>query len=238
LINQLTENSKRGEPLDMLQWFMWTTFDIVGDLAFGESFGCLESQRGHPWVQTMLDGFAAGMLISTIRRYLPLELAMRMVPRKLMDQRVAHHEFAKGTVRRRMQRGAGHRPDFIAYIFRHNNDEDTKGLMVTPAEVQPNAAFLVLAGGETTCTLLSGTLFFLLENPRTLTRLVTELRQLFDSPEAITFTALSNKLPYLLAVFDEGLRLYPPVATGLPRFTPVEGTFVDGRFVPGNVSLW
>lgn len=34
----------------MTAWFNWTISDIIGALTFGESFGCLENQRMHPWI--------------------------------------------------------------------------------------------------------------------------------------------------------------------------------------------
>lgn len=39
--------------LDMTQHYNWTTFDVIGDLVFGESFGCLEKGRTHDWVRTI-----------------------------------------------------------------------------------------------------------------------------------------------------------------------------------------
>lgn len=45
-------NSAYPEPgvFDMRTWFSWTTFDIIGDLAFGEPFGSLESAEPDAWV--------------------------------------------------------------------------------------------------------------------------------------------------------------------------------------------
>lgn len=35
---------------NLAAWFNWTTFDLVSDLVFGESFHCLETVNYHPWV--------------------------------------------------------------------------------------------------------------------------------------------------------------------------------------------
>jgi cytochrome P450 len=40
LISHLREYSQKG-PQDMKHWFALTTFDIIGDLAFGEGIGAL-----------------------------------------------------------------------------------------------------------------------------------------------------------------------------------------------------
>jgi hypothetical protein len=45
LIQRLHENC--AKPVDIVQWYNSTTFDIVGDLLFGESYECLEKSRLH-----------------------------------------------------------------------------------------------------------------------------------------------------------------------------------------------
>lgn len=34
-----------SEGIDMTQWYNWFAFDVVGDLAFGESFNCLKDGK-------------------------------------------------------------------------------------------------------------------------------------------------------------------------------------------------
>lgn len=47
-----------------------------------------------------------------------------------------------------------------------------------------------------------------------------------------------NGLTYMLAVLDEALRMYPPIASNLVREVPRGGGFeVAGRFMPGGVSF-
>jgi hypothetical protein len=52
LVDRLTgEISASRETVDMSQWYNFTTFDIIGDLAFGEPFDCLKDSQYHPWVE-------------------------------------------------------------------------------------------------------------------------------------------------------------------------------------------
>jgi cytochrome P450 len=40
-IERLTPFAATDRELNMCDWFNFTTFDIIGDMAFGEPFGCL-----------------------------------------------------------------------------------------------------------------------------------------------------------------------------------------------------
>lgn len=94
---------------------------------------------------------------------------------------------------------------------------------------------LIIAGSETTATLLAGATFLLLQQPETLRKLTREVRSAFATEDEIDMTSV-NKLPYLFACLDEALRMYPPVAVGLPRVCPKGGAEVSGHFVPEDVS--
>lgn len=49
LMDRLHERSGLGQNIDISGWFNFTTFDLMGDLAFSESFRCLEKGEYNPW---------------------------------------------------------------------------------------------------------------------------------------------------------------------------------------------
>jgi cytochrome P450 len=108
---------------------------------------------------------------------------------------------------------------------------------MTKEEIIPTFAILLLAGSETTATLLSATTFYLLTNPSTLATLQFEIRTSFTREEEITQISV-NKMKYLLAVLDETMRIHPPTPRGGPRVVPGKGEMVDGVWVPGGVSTF
>ena len=93
---------------------------------------------------------------------------------------------------------------------------------------------VILAGSETSATLLSGLIFHLLKNPDAYTKITREVRTAFSSEFEMNFMTVA-KLPYLQACIEEGLRIYPPVPMSQPRITPDEGATINGRFVPPDV---
>jgi cytochrome P450 len=102
-------------------------------------------------------------------------------------------------------------------------------------ELEGNATILIMAGSETTATLLSGVTYFLLTNPHAIKRLEEEVRSTFSSEDEINVLSV-NKLSYMLACLDEAFRMYPPLPTGLPRVVPKGGAIIADRFVPEDVS--
>lgn len=92
-----------------------------------------------------------------------------------------------------------------------------------------------IAGTETTAGFLAGLFNHLLRNPRVLDKLTEEIRSNFKSDADLNFEDLV-KLPYLTAVIDEGLRIFPSAPIGFVRTVPQGGDTVDGEFIPGGVS--
>ncbi|KAH8658506.1 cytochrome P450 [Xylariales sp. PMI_506] len=232
LITKLAEISDEGQAVDIVQWYNFTTFDLIGDLAFGEPFGCLKSGGYHPWVAMLFDTIKFLALAQVFRRHPYLQpLALFLMPRRVIKSTAEHWKLTEETALRRLETGNTEREDFMSYILRHN---DEKGL--TTREIIENANILIVAGSETTATLLSGATFKLLMNPEAYGKLVNEVRNSFTSEDEITIQAVGN-LKYLSAVFEESFRMYPPVPIGMPRVVPKCGDFVDGYWIPGNTAV-
>jgi cytochrome P450 len=97
--------------------------------------------------------------------------------------------------------------------------------------------FLMLAGGETTPTLLSGLIYCLLKNPDKLSRLIDEVRSNFQhGEEDITMERVFG-LEYLNVCIDEALRIYPPIAAGVERVVPKGGAPIAGQSIPAKTIV-
>jgi cytochrome P450 len=84
------------------------------------------------------------------------------------------------------------------------NARDPKGVELSDRQLRDETVTIFLAGHETVSAALSWTLQLLAMHPSAQERLVVEI----DNKEALP---PSSELPFLEAVVDEGLRLYPPV---------------------------
>jgi cytochrome P450 len=90
---------------------------------------------------------------------------------------------------------------------------------------------VLLGGSETTSTLLSGITYYLVQHPKTLEKLVQEIRSKFTSEDQIDLPGVNSR-NYMLACLQETFRLYPPVPGALPRRTREEDIFAGNTFHP------
>ena len=96
----------------------------------------------------------------------------------------------------------------------------------------------VLAGGETTAASTANIIYYLIKNPRVLSKLRGELEQALehrDEPGQRISMKQAQSIPYLQAVIKESLRILP---NGLhfPRMVPKGGLNLAGQFFPEGVS--
>ncbi|KAL0933999.1 cytochrome P450 ClCP1 [Colletotrichum truncatum] len=230
MIQRLHENCVSGEAVDIMAWYNFTTFDVIGDLAFGEPFGCLENSEYHPWVASIFQVVRLGVVMQTANyfpflKHVLFSLLLTKARRKSKGANVAR---AKEKLQRRITVGKkeGGRPDLIEGLLRKKDE-----LGISFEQLVSNSSVLITAGSETTATVLAGVTYFLLANRECLEKVTQEVRSTFQLETDIDIISV-GRLPYMLACLDEALRMYPPVALGLPRVTPKGGATINGKFVP------
>ncbi|KAL8393908.1 hypothetical protein RB595_003606 [Gaeumannomyces hyphopodioides] len=244
-IRRLAENAEGGsKPVPMMDWLNYITFDIIGDLALGESFGSLKSSDYHPWVHNLFKGLRGGALARFWVSLGPLAVFALLDPGGSLKANENNFTYGREKARARIALGAdaphntearaagasqltGSRPDFFAYMMK--NMDSGKGM--SNEEMQLNAVTLIAAGSETTGTTLA-VLIFVLSQPRYRAfrdAVMAEVRSTFSAEADVTLRAAKN-LPLLHACIEEALRFHPPVGDIPPRESP--GGVVNGQFVP------
>ncbi|KAJ0122747.1 isotrichodermin c-15 hydroxylase [Diaporthe amygdali] len=233
LIQRLRERASKGEVIDMWAWFNYYTFDIIGDLVFGESFGCVDQGQFHPWISFIFSNLTNMMYAQMITTmgYLG-SFIQALVPERVMAQAIAHAQSTRDKVDRRLAR-KDVRPDLISGMMHRIGAEGG----ISREELYADAQIMIMAGSETSATLLAVAVYHLLRNPGALARLQSEIRGAFAGEEAELAFAAVSKLPYLRAVIDESLRIHPPLPAGINRVVPEGGAVIDGHFVPEGTVL-
>ncbi|KAK4187692.1 cytochrome P450 monooxygenase [Podospora australis] len=234
-LKEMTQNKKSPAVANLGAWFNFTTFDVIGDLAFGSPFGCLEKSDYHPWVTAILGGVKEFGTIQAIKWHSPflLNTIKALFPQnyvgKNTDQQSA---YAHNKIVKRLESSTS-RPDFLHAMVTAKSED---GRALTTEELVTNARILILAGSETTATALTATAYYLATHPRVHAELSREVRTAFSSEEQIDFFSV-NKLKYMLAVLDESMRMFPPVPASLPRVTARGGDVVCGYPIAEGAKL-
>lgn len=232
----MKEDAKANRSSDMVTYLNWLTFDIIGDLSFAQSFDALKTRTTHPWIARFIGGIKFGAILSELASIPALQvlLLVLIIPMRLKRRNKMLSGYCGEQIDKRIAMGKLNRPDFLGKVLAQNEKKDENS-HISMAEINLTFNLLMIAGSETTATLLAGCLFLLQKNPRVLGKLKEEVRGAFDDEEDITVVGV-NRLPYLLAVLEEALRHYPPVPVSLSRVVPKGGATICGHYVPEGVG--
>lgn len=192
--------------------------------------------RFHEWVSMIYETVKAGAMEQATRRFstagsLTQRMLLKLVPAKGRWFRAEHLRRSREKCNARLENGNSNHRDFIWYILKQREKHDLR-----KDEVVVNSALFIVAGSETTANLLSGLFARLIWNPDKYKILCDEIRSAFKDESEINDEAL-KKLTYMNACIEEGLRIHPPVPTGLLRTVPKGGDTIDGMWVPGGTSV-
>jgi cytochrome P450 len=233
-INQLVsilQQSVQEDPetkFDMVRMYNFTTFDVMGDLTFGEPLHMLDNAEYDPWVRIIFASIKAGTFVRVLSCYSwARRLFDKFLPASMDKKRLDHFNHSATRVAKRMEKGRDTEGvDLWDLVI---NQKDGRGL--TRPQMEVNASLFMIAGTETTATLLAGLTYLLTGNPECSKKLSQEIRGEFESAADMTMERLAA-LPYLNACIKEALRIYPPVPVTMARRTPPDGSTILGEFVP------
>src|SRR5690242_2757397 len=235
LVQRLSDCAHSGQPVDMARWYNLTTFDLIADLCFGRSLGGLETGVSNGWIEKiekMLKIMPMLMLVTSFP--LLMTLFSLIFGRKMQRSRKEHQDYAASLAMGRLQaKEHADRGDFMDFILRSRGESHE----LTDEELVHNADLFMVAGSETTATVLLGVTYYLLKTPQVYDRVTKEVRTAFARAEDINFKEANARLPYMLACLNEAMRIFPSIPLALLRTTN-DGppTPIAGFHVPAGVS--
>ncbi|KAI0027308.1 cytochrome P450 [Vararia minispora EC-137] len=215
--------------LDAYVWLNKAALDIIGLTGFGYDFDALRADEDHPnELYEAIHGLVARPgLLTVIQmlipgfRYLPtpairarrasLRIMRRIGLRLIEEKKAAVLQSAPpdGAVEKDDVRGR----DLLSLLIKANLASDVPAhARMSDDEILAQVPTFLVAGHETTSTLVSWTLFALATAPTAQARLRRELRACECATDAPSFDQL-NAFSYLDNVVRETLRLHAPVPT-------------------------
>ncbi|ORY70969.1 cytochrome P450 [Pseudomassariella vexata] len=236
LMDRFAERTRDGggeTKLDIiLEWLSFCTFDIIADMTFGETFGCLRESRLHPWLAWAFDDIKLShkLVLSFRIPFFAIFLPLLDIWRLWRNARRFETNM-RGYIDQRLARDEPEQWDFVQLMRKKRGN-----IYMKDEELYRNTGLLTLAGSETTCMTSTVELYYIGTYPEVKAKISKELADAFTSEEDINLHSAA-KLPYLMAVIEESMRHHPPGPNSLWRVTPPGGNRVMGDFVPGNTVL-
>ncbi len=193
--------AREGKVLDLASEMSRLTFTIVGRCLFGTELG--------PRAEAVEDAFPHLLREIYIRAQQPVALPVWLpFPRHRRFQRSLKviHDVVREIVEARRAR-AGDPGDDLLGLLLSARDED--GDRLTEPEITSQVVTFLLAGHETTSSLLTWTFSLLMRHPDEEAALEAEL----DAPQVPGLPLLERLSRYrrLTAILRESLRQYPPI---------------------------
>jgi cytochrome P450 len=212
-------------PVDLAHEMKRVTLEIINQTMFGADVAADADTVGGA-VDEMLT-----FLIGLTRMPLPLPLKIPTpANRRFLSARSMLEAYLDRIIAAR-RASATRRGDLLDMLL-DARDEET-GLGMTDRQVRNEVATIFAAGHETTALALTWTWHALNHHPAVLQALRAELDAVLGD-RALTLADLP-RLPYTLAVFEESLRLYPPVPMAVRKtYAPVT---LDGHALPSGSLL-
>ncbi|KAI0754469.1 fatty acid hydroxylase [Daedaleopsis nitida] len=209
------------DTIDPAADFTRLTLDAISLCAMSYRLNSFYRENPHPFAEAMSDflieserrsrrfSIVQAMMSSANARYQhDIDTMNALVDEILNDHRNNHSE----------------KQDLVDVMLT-GRDKET-GLGLSEENIKCNLLTFLIAGHETTSGMLTFTVYFLLKNPEALRKLREEIdTKIGDRPMTVQDV---NKLPYLLAVMRESMRLGPTAP--LRQVAPLEDTVLAGKY--------
>ncbi|KAJ4358701.1 uncharacterized protein N0V89_003285 [Didymosphaeria variabile] len=238
LLKSLKEFAREGQAVDFREWAQYYAFDVIGEISVGSSFGLMENNGDSSGIIKGIDDSTAygaycalvpdvHYPMQEIRKFLRLHNPTRAI----IDFTWPHIlDRAKG----KTSPPKSDSEDFLTKLLRLEHEGKAKRVDTFNALGQN-----IAAGSDTTAISIASVIGHLAMNPDKMASLRHELESATQRGE-LSNPALyqeAQKLPYLQAVIQEGLRIHPAVGCPLVRVVPAGGAHIAGRYFPAGTEV-
>ncbi|KAH0828216.1 Benzoate 4-monooxygenase [Fonsecaea pedrosoi] len=241
-MSKMSAFAKSGAEINLGKWCHFFAFDVIGELAFSEGFGMLETGVEDEHIRLINNQMEFGSTIGMMPSLIPYtKWTWLPIPwlQSLQAGRERLKELTRSRVERRQEK-VSDRKDLLGRLIEAK--DPVTGQMLDSIDLRTEAFSSIVAGSDSTSSALSYTFYHILGHPAVYENLTKELRTAFPerdykTDETPPTYADFGKLPYLQAVIKESLRLTPPATINLPRYVPEGGRVVAGTYFPAKTIV-
>ncbi|QSJ14787.1 cytochrome P450 [Nostoc sp. UHCC 0702] len=180
---------------------------------------------------SMLDVFDSPLTSSfLLLPFLQQDLGAKSPWGGFVRQRQQVNELLHAEIVERRQKPNPDRIDILSLLM---DATDEAGQPMTDEELRDEIKTLMFGGYETAATAMAWALYWIHRKPEVKEKLLQELDTLGDSPDPMTIF----RLPYLTAICNETLRIYPIVMLTLPTLVQERVEILGYSLEPGTVAV-
>lgn len=231
----IKNSPEASSVIEIREWASRATLDIIGLAGMGQDFDSL-SNPGNDLYQTYNSIFAGGnrtaQVVQLLLGLIPHWLAVAL-PLKRNDEIGKAISTIKSVARdliadkrAKLEKGEAKQVDILSVAMESGgfSDEDLVNQLMT----------FLAAGHETTASAMSWAVMLLCKHPDVQIKLREEIRSQLDLNGEIDSTQI-DRLPYLNAVLNETMRIFPPVPLTLRE--TAHDTTIQGHFIPAQTTV-
>ncbi|KAI2629194.1 cytochrome P450 [Hypomontagnella submonticulosa] len=240
----------RNQIVNLGDWLHFFAFDVLGEVAFGKSFGFLaagvdkedaiktiDNSQKYNGIVGHIPELDCLLRRNPLWRWIPA-----FDPNNALVTRIAREEMKKRAPFEADRDGKGAsgdgREDLLSSLI--------KGHLKDPVKFHEGDIFAVahgaiFAGSDSTASTMQSFFWQVLSIPRVINRLVKEIDTAaqdgtISAQGNVQWTEAQN-LPYFQACLKEAMRCRPAVGVNISRYAPAEGIEIEGRHLPGGTRL-
>ncbi|ROW04459.1 hypothetical protein VMCG_04952 [Cytospora schulzeri] len=208
---------RAGQIINMTDWSMFFSFDVMGDVGFSKDFGNLTTGVEHSAIKPIHEHIKILGILS------PIPWLMNLLGSIPGAAKTYTEMFTICANEIRAKQKAVHEKDVSAAPSIEALDDD--------------ARIVLLAGSDTTASTFTNSLYHLVKYPETQTRMRELIRQaLAGGPQDWDYEKVKG-VKYIDEFISETLRLRPAVLVAGSRETPAGGIQIDEVHIPGNTNV-
>nr|BED42936.1 cytochrome P450 monooxygenase [Trametes versicolor] len=222
---------KQAGEVDIAKWVNYFSYDAMSDMAFGGGSELLRDGDVNNVWHILDHSFPAATFTSQVPWLGPY---LGRVPSIAAAQAQLMAYCHKLTLSR-IERGSDHKD-----IFHYLSEEDRPSNPQPPlSRLIDDGVLAIVAGADTTSSALTSILYCLLTHPDACQKLQAEIDQFYPPGEDPSDVKRHLDMHYLTAVINEGMRVWPPVPSGVQRLVPHNsgGVTFGSTFLPAGTAV-
>ncbi|GJN91473.1 hypothetical protein Rhopal_004496-T1 [Rhodotorula paludigena] len=234
---------KGKATVDMGTMMQLLAMDVVGELAFGQTFGLCKAGKDTHGFLPMLEAFIDQCALCgtqpwagpALIRYVNWKVGAQG-PQALAEKTSKAVQTRLEQLQRAKETGDEPRRDMLSKLIAAKNPNGTP---YSKSQIEVAATSILGAGSDTTAITMRALLGYLMKHKDIYDQVMHEIDEAFATGALslpVTY-ADGTKLPFFQACLKETLRLHPAVPWTLPRVVPKEGAVLAGHYFAAGTEV-